>query len=153
MVYLNNTITWRGPHWVLSCAYCMASGCFALGDSVYIPHLGLLIALGCSRCYHQEQQPQSNARLLGVVAVQSARSASFTPCWRMACGLGAGAVSDQFCRTTAAGVHRERLPRWGDETTLLVPPTTRLDGSTRGPPPWTADQWQTSRVVLELAGE
>jgi len=60
-------------------------------------------------------------------------------------------VSDQFCRTTAAGVRREGLPRRGDEKALLVPPTTNLAPTTLEQPPWTADRWQALRLVMELA--
>ncbi len=54
-------------------------------------------------------------------------------------------------------IERARLvQRWkgvSDEEALAARCNAMLDCSGWGPPPWTADQWQTLRVVLEMAGE
>ena len=54
-------------------------------------------------------------------------------------------------------IERDRLvQRWkgvSDEEALAERCNSMLDCSAWGPPPFTADQWQTLMVVLEMAGE
>jgi len=42
--------------------------------------------------------------------------------------------------TGTAGVHREKLPRRGDETTLLVPPTNRIERQAWAPSQWSHEE-------------
>ena len=55
-------------------------------------------------------------------------------------------------------------PLWGDQERPVLPPVDPsdrwaqrcngyLDLECWGPPPWSADQWVTLRVVMEMAGE
>ena len=96
--------------------------------------------------------------VLGILRLEAPRAAEILGISQAAvyAGLRKGIVRYEL-RHGRMMIDPQRLAqRWrgvSDEEAWAQRCNAYLDCSASGAPPWTADQWATLRVVLELAGE